>query len=68
MLASTAVPSPALASASSPTHIRAVTNAIFYLLRTGCQWRLLPREFPAWGTVYHYFRIWKNFSGSFSEL
>jgi putative transposase len=27
---------------------------------TGCQWRLLPREFPAWGTVYHYFRTWKN--------
>src|SRR5215469_6287165 len=42
------------------TDIRAVVNAIFYLLRTGCQWRLLPNEFPAWGTVYHYFRTWKN--------
>ena len=42
------------------TNIRAVLNAIFYLLRTGCQWRLLPREFPAWSTVYHYFRDWKN--------
>jgi putative transposase len=42
------------------TDIRAGINAIFYLLRTGCQWRLLPREFPAWGTVYHYFRMWKN--------
>ena len=42
------------------TDVRAVLNAIFYLLRTGCQWRLLPREFPAWGTVYYYFRIWKN--------
>ena len=41
-------------------NIRAVLNAIFYLLRTGCQWRLLPREFPAWSTVYHYFRDWKN--------
>jgi putative transposase len=30
------------------------------LLRTGCQWRLLPREFPAWGTVYYYFRNWEN--------
>ena len=28
------------------TNLRAVLNAIFYLLRTGCQWRLLPREFP----------------------
>jgi putative transposase len=35
------------------TNIRAVLNAIFYLLRTGCQWRLLPREFPVWSTVYH---------------
>ncbi len=42
------------------TDIRGVLNAIFYLLRTGCQWRLLPREFPAWGTVYHYFRTWRN--------
>lgn len=42
------------------TDVRAVLNAIFYLLRTGCQWRLLPREFPVWGTVYHYFRNWKN--------
>src|ERR671912_1230373 len=42
------------------TDLRAVLDAIFYLLRTGCQWRLLPRDFPAWGTVYHYFRMWKN--------
>ncbi len=32
------------------------------LLRTGCQWRLLPREFPVWGTVYHCFRSWKTFA------
>ena len=30
------------------TNVRAVLDAIFYLLRTGCQWRLLPREFPVW--------------------
>ena len=40
------------------TNLRAVINAIFDLLRTGCP-RLLPREFPAWGTVYHYFRSWE---------
>ena len=44
------------------TDLRAVLNAIFYLLRTGCQWRLLPREFPPWGTVYHYFRLWRTTS------
>ena len=42
------------------TDPRAVPNAIFYLLRTGCHWRLLPREFPRPGTVYHYFRAWKD--------
>ena len=40
--------------------IRAVLIAIFYLRRTDCQWRLLPREFPPCGTVYHYFRAWQN--------
>src|SRR5271168_4474948 len=38
------------------TNLRAVLNAIFYLLRTGCQWRLLPREFPPCGAVCHYFQ------------
>ena len=49
------------------TNLRAVINAIFYLLRTGCQWRLLPHEFPAWGTVYHYFRTWEA-AGVWVEL
>ncbi len=38
--------------------IRAVVDAIFYRLRSGCQWRMLPRDFPAWPTVYYYFRKW----------
>src|ERR1700756_2441023 len=42
------------------TDLRSVLNAIFYLLRTGCQWRLLPREFPPWPTVYYYFRRWEE--------
>src|SRR5258705_6287145 len=42
------------------TNLRAVLNAIFYLMRTGCQWRMLPREFPPCGTVYHYFQTWQN--------
>ena len=41
------------------TNLRAVVNAIFYLLRTGCQWRLLPREYPPRSTVYHYFSVWR---------
>ena len=35
-----------------------VVNAILYVLKTGCQWRRLPREFPAWNAVYDYFYRW----------
>lgn len=40
------------------TDIREVLNAIFYLMKTGCQWRLIPNDFPACGTVYTYFSQW----------
>jgi putative transposase len=40
------------------TNLRAVLNALLYLNRTGCQWRMLPRDFPPWKTVYNYFRAW----------
>ena len=38
---------------------REILNAIFYVLRSGCQWRLLPHDFPRWPTVYYYFRQWR---------
>jgi len=38
---------------------RQIINAIFYLQRSGCAWRVLPHEFPTWKTVYHYFRTWR---------
>jgi protease I len=37
---------------------RRILDAIFYALRTGCAWRLLPRGFGPWQTAYHYFRTW----------
>src|SRR5215217_2478304 len=37
---------------------REILDAIFYVLRGGCGWRLLPHDFPPWKTVYHYFRFW----------
>jgi transposase len=40
------------------TCLRRVIDAIFYLLQTGCQWRMLPRDFPPRSTVYGYFRAW----------
>lgn len=39
---------------------REVLNAIFYVLKTGCQWDLLPHDFPPKGTVYHYFNTWRK--------
>jgi putative transposase len=42
------------------THnLREILNAVFYVLRSGCQWRLLPHDFPRRPTVYWYFRKWR---------
>ncbi len=42
------------------TDLRAVVNAIFYLAQSGCQWRLLPKEFPPYTTVQGYFYRWRD--------
>jgi putative transposase len=47
--------------------LRRVLDAVFYILRSGCAWRLLPREFPPWRTVYHWFRKWR-IEGTFERL
>jgi putative transposase len=39
--------------------LRALLDAVFYVLKSGCPWRLLPREFPPWKTVYDWFRKWR---------
>ena len=36
-----------------------ILNAVFYIVRSGCAWRLLPHDFPPGKTVYHYFRLWR---------
>jgi putative transposase len=43
-----------------PIDRRQVIHAIFYVLRSGCQWRMLPRDFPNWNTVYGIFRRWRQ--------
>jgi len=40
--------------------LRLIVDAIFYLLRTGCQWRMLPKEYPKWQTVYYHFAKWRR--------
>jgi putative transposase len=42
-----------------PTDLRLVLNALLYLARAGCAWRLLPKEFGPWQTVYGYLRAWR---------
>ena len=39
---------------------REIVNAILYVLRTGCQWRAVPHDLPPWGTVWWYFRRWRE--------
>src|ERR671911_394031 len=39
--------------------LREILNAIFYIVRSGCAWRLLPHDFPPWKTIHHYFRTWR---------
>ena len=42
------------------TDLRRVLNAVFYVLRTGCQWRFLPKDFPPKSTVWRYFDEWRH--------
>jgi len=43
-----------------PADLRAVLSAILYLVRSGCQWRLLPHDFPPWSTVHTWYRRWRR--------
>lgn len=36
--------------------LREIVNAMLYLIKTGCQWRMIPKDFPPYNTVYYYFR------------
>ncbi|WP_229201741.1 IS5 family transposase [Arsenicibacter rosenii] len=47
--------------------LRQIINTILWLLRTGCQWRNLPEEWPHWQAVYYYFECWKQ-DGTFERI
>ena len=47
--------------------LREILDAIFYILRSGCAWRLLPNDFPPWKTIHHYFRTWR-LDGTFERM
>lgn len=53
--------------AGAPDPRRQIVNAILYVVRTGCQWRWLPRDYPPWHTVYDYFWQWRQ-SGLWEQV
>jgi transposase len=49
------------------TDPRIILNALFYLIRAGCPWRYLPKDFPAFTTVQNQFYAWRN-SGLWTQI
>ncbi len=43
-----------------PVDKRMIVHGLMYFARSGCQWRMLPREFGPWSTVHHYYRLWRR--------
>lgn len=60
-------PDPALGGRPREHDLRRVIDGILYVNKTGCQWRLMPTDFPPWETVYGYFRRWTQ-SGLWKRL
>src|SRR5918997_4463447 len=54
------IPPPRSGGRPRRVDMRWVVNAIVYIDRTGCQWRMLPRGYPNWKTVYWYFSRWQD--------
>jgi transposase len=54
------LPKPARRGRPRKTEPRAVVNAILYLAQAGCQWRMLPKDFPPYSTVQRYFYRWRD--------
>src|SRR5215470_3040248 len=53
------IPQPSTQGRPAEIERREIVNAILYLLRSGCPWRHVPHDLPAWSTVYSYFRRWR---------
>jgi putative transposase len=61
------IPQPKRGGRPRTTNVRKIVNAIFYVLRSGCQWRMIPKDFPPYQTVYDYFRNWRQ-SGAWEAI
>jgi transposase len=47
--------------------MREIINGIFYVMRAGCPWRLVPSDLPPWGTIYRWFAVWRD-DGRFERI
>jgi putative transposase len=54
------LPGPRSTGRPRQVELRRVVDAVFYLLRGGVPWRMLPRDYPPWPTVYYYYRRWRE--------
>jgi len=54
------LPEPSRRGRPRQINLRVITNAILYIAATGCQWRALPKDFPAYSTVQYYFYKWRG--------
>ena len=61
------IPPPKPGGGKRRTDMRAVMNGMMYILSTGCQWRYLPKDFPPYSTVHHYF-IWWHCDGVLDRI
>lgn len=54
------LPPPKYGGRPRQTDMQEIMNAVVYVVKSGCDWRMLPHDFPQWDLVYHYFRAWKQ--------
>jgi transposase len=54
------IPPPKLGGRPRKVDMREIVNAILYLVRAGCAWRMLPHNFPPWGTVHYYYWLYRR--------
>src|ERR1700741_3982727 len=61
------LPKPSVTGRPRAWPMREIINGIFYVMRSGCPWRLLPSDLPPWGTIYRWFAAWRD-DGRFERI
>jgi transposase len=61
------LPEPSATGRARSWAMREIVNGIFYVMRAGCAWRLLPTDFPPWGTIYRWFATFRD-EGRFEAI